>query len=66
MRESYWKIDWFKVNDGSGSEANQQPKMTEQELEEMIDPIFRDDDLNHDGYIDFFEFTKSQEKTRKA
>lgn len=37
------------------------PKLQEQELEDMIDQILKDDDFNNDGYIDYSEFLKAQQ-----
>lgn len=37
------------------------PKLSEQELEDMIDQILKDDDFNNDGYIDYSEFLKAQQ-----
>ncbi len=36
------------------------PKLAENELEEMIDSILKDDDFNGDGYIDYGEFVRAQ------
>ncbi|XP_076464852.1 multiple coagulation factor deficiency protein 2 homolog isoform X5 [Babylonia areolata] len=38
------------------------PQIYEEELEEMIDDVLRDDDLNHDGYVDYSEFMKGQRR----
>jgi len=37
------------------------PKLTEKELEDMIDQILKDDDFNNDGFIDYSEFLKAQQ-----
>ena len=35
--------------------------MSEQQMEEMIDGILKDDDFNRDGYIDYSEFIRAQQ-----
>lgn len=48
-----------------GDETNPQavpPKMADQELEDMIDSILKDDDFDNDGYISYPEFLQSQKK----
>ena len=32
------------------------PKQTEEELVKIIDDVLRDDDLDGDGYVSFYEF----------
>lgn len=39
---------------------NAPPKLSDVELEGIIDNILRDDDYNKDGFIDYAEFIKSQ------
>lgn len=39
---------------------NQPPKLSDLELENIIDNILQQDDFNRDGYIDYAEFIKSQ------
>lgn len=36
---------------------------TDDELNALIDPILQSDDLNHDGYIDYPEFIRAQQKS---
>ena len=40
--------------------ATAPPKIEDNELEDMIDSILRDDDFNNDGFIDYPEFLRSQ------
>ena len=35
-------------------------ELTDEELEELINQILSDDDMNNDGYIDYYEFSLSQ------
>ena len=35
-------------------------ELTDEELEELINQILSDDDMNNDGYIDYYEFSQSQ------
>jgi len=44
-----------------GDEKVAPPKLSEKELEDMIDQILKDDDFNNDGYIDYSEFLKAQQ-----
>ena len=39
---------------------------TEEELASMVDQILEEDDLNHDGYIDYPEFIESQKREMAA
>ena len=38
--------------------------ISDEELSNLIDSILRDDDLNVDGYIDYYEFVQAQRKNR--
>jgi Ca2+-binding EF-hand superfamily protein len=44
----------------AGAEARP-PAMSEQQMEEMIDNILKDDDFNNDGLIDYSEFIRAQQ-----
>lgn len=39
---------------------------TDEELNTLIDPILQSDDLNKDGYIDYPEFIRAQQKSAAA
>lgn len=39
---------------------------TDEELNTLIDPILLSDDLNKDGYIDYPEFIRAQQKSAAA
>jgi multiple coagulation factor deficiency protein 2 len=39
---------------------------TDEELNALIDPILQSDDLNKDGYIDYPEFIRAQQKSSAA
>ncbi|KAF6017177.1 MCFD2 [Bugula neritina] len=39
-----------------GTTENTPHKQTEEELVKIIDDVLKDDDLNSDGYISFYEF----------
>lgn len=44
-----------------------QPKLFgDEELMQLIDPILKMDDVNQDGYIDYAEFVRAQQKTSTA
>ena len=44
-----------------------QPKLfSDEELMTLIDPILKMDDTNDDGYIDYPEFVRAQQKTTVA
>ena len=37
-----------------------EPRMSDHELQELVDDILQDEDGNDDGYIDYVEFLRSQ------
>lgn len=39
---------------------------TDEELNTLIDPILQSDDINRDGYIDYPEFIRAQQKSAAA
>lgn len=39
---------------------------SDEELNTLIDPILTSDDLNRDGYIDYPEFIRAQQKSAAA
>lgn len=34
------------------------------ELSNLVDSILKDDDINNDGYIDYYEFVQAQRRNR--
>ena len=38
--------------------------ITDEELSSLLDGILKDDDINDDGYIDYYEFIQAQRKNR--
>ena len=54
----------YHDEDGAGGNGEQkQVDISDDELKDMIDQILKDDDLNDDGYVDFYEFVDAQKKT---
>lgn len=50
--------------DEDRSDGQQQPvELSDEELEDLINQILKDDDLNNDGYIDYYEFSHAQKDT---
>lgn len=61
------------IAQGSKDAPNQQqvPQVeekifTDEELNTLIDPILSSDDLNKDGFIDYPEFIRAQQKSAAA
>ncbi len=46
-----------------GQGEQKQVDISDDELKDMIDQLLKDDDLNDDGYVDFYEFVNAQKKT---
>lgn len=46
-----------------GGQAPQPKLFGDEELIQLIDPILKMDDTNQDGYIDYAEFVRAQQKT---
>ena len=38
--------------------------ISDEELSSLIDAILKEDDLNSDGYIDYYEFVQAQRRNR--
>ena len=36
--------------------------LDDDEIANLVDQILEEDDLNHDGYVDYYEFTHAQRK----
>lgn len=47
----------------AGGQAPQPKLFGDEELVQLIDPILKMDDANQDGYIDYAEFIRAQQKT---
>lgn len=53
----------FHNDDGDdGKPKDKHIDLTDQEYFELIAQILKDDDLNDDGYVDFYEFMKAQSR----
>ena len=50
----------FAEEDSTAGEHN--IALDDNELSSLIDQVLADDDLNDDGYIDYYEFTHAQQK----
>lgn len=48
--------------DENGKEKNTRVDISDSEYYEMIAQILKDDDLNDDGYVDFYEFMQAQKR----
>lgn len=61
----------FTSTSAQGSKENVQEQVpqveekifTDEELNTLIDPILQSDDLNKDGFIDYPEFIRAQQKS---
>lgn len=38
--------------------------IADEEIGNLVDSILRDDDMNNDGYIDYYEFVEAQNRNR--
>jgi Ca2+-binding EF-hand superfamily protein len=54
----------YHDTDSGGEEKIHSIDISDEELSNLIDSILRDDDLNVDGYIDYYEFVQAQRKNR--
>ena len=53
--------------DHTGQQTPPQDKIfSDEELMQLIDPILQMDDVNGDGYIDYPEFVRAQQKAAAA
>jgi hypothetical protein len=51
-----------KEQDASGQQRVDEKVFSDDELVSLIDPILQMDDISRDGYIDYPEFIKAQQK----
>lgn len=51
-----------KEQDASGQQRVEEKVFSDDELVSLIDPILQMDDISRDGYIDYPEFIKAQQK----
>jgi len=61
-------IHWHAQGSKDNTNQEQVPQVeekifTDEELNTLIDPILHSDDINHDGYIDYPEFIRAQQKS---
>ena len=47
----------FHNEDGSKSKP---PTLSDDQLAQIVDQVLRDDDMNDDGYVDYYEFVRAQ------
>ena len=55
----------FHHDEATGDGDNPPPKplpIGDQELATLVQQILKDDDLNDDGYVDYYEFVRSQKE----
>lgn len=47
-----------------GEQKRMQVDISDEELENLIVQILKDDDLNDDGYVDYYEFVTAQKRLK--
>ena len=47
----------FHNEDGSKSKP---PTLSDEQLAQIVDQVLSDDDINNDGYVDYYEFARAQ------
>jgi len=47
----------YHNEDGSKSKP---PTLSDEQLAQIVDQVLRDDDMNNDGYVDYYEFVRAQ------
>ena len=52
----------YHDEDENGEKRVRRVELSDEELAEFIRQMLKDEDLNDDGYIDFFEFVKAQRR----
>ena len=52
----------FHNEDGSKSNP---PTLSDDQLSQIVDQVLRDDDLNDDGYVDYYEFVRAQKMDKE-
>lgn len=69
MQDYYLLISTYQIyftEEGEAEENKTPPKVyTDDELINIVDMVMKEDDLNDDGYIEYFEFVKAQRNARK-
>lgn len=71
---SFIRISWWDISAQGSKENTHQEQIpqveekifTDEELNTLIDPILGSDDLNKDGFIDYPEFIRAQQKSAAA
>lgn len=62
-----WHVEQGHQDPASGQQAPPQEKIfTDEELTNLIDPILKMDDADGDGFIDYPEFVRAQQKAAVA
>ncbi|XP_065201218.1 multiple coagulation factor deficiency protein 2 homolog isoform X2 [Planococcus citri] len=59
----HWHEQGHENPQPQGGSAPQPKLFGDEELMQLIDPILKMDDTNQDGYIDYAEFVRAQQKT---
>lgn len=52
----------YHQEDPEGETKRQKVDISDEEFENLINEILKDDDLNNDGYVDYYEFVKAQRR----
>lgn len=52
----------FHNEDGSQSKP---PTLSDDQLAQIVDQVLHDDDINDDGYVDYYEFVRAQKMDRE-
>jgi len=47
----------FHNEDGTESKP---PTLSDEQLAQIVDQVLSDDDINNDGYVDYYEFARAQ------
>ena len=58
------KIVWVYIYIYISVYSSQSIDISDDELSNLIDSILKEDDLNLDGYIDYYEFVQAQRRNR--
>ena len=49
-----------------GDEGDSGPGLEDEQIITLVDAVLEQDDLNKDGFVDYFEFVKSQEEAKQG
>lgn len=60
--ELYAAIAHF--TDEHGEKAGATSQLKESEIEQLVDSILKQDDMNDDGFVDYYEFVQAQQVSR--